>query len=197
MILRLVRARVLPGRLDALRAGLVGLLPQARSTPGLLRTHVGTSRTGDDVEIAFVTIWESAEAEIAAIGKDVVRPAQLDGISEHVAVEGVDHFEVDDSALRSPDAVPMVLRVATGWIDLGPDAEIQQELRRRMHALPDDMVEGYVGRRMRGGTVEIAFVTTWARASDDRPLEEPIWPDISAQYRSFSVETYEPVVATT
>ena len=66
-----------------------------------------------------------------------------------------------------------------------------------MHALPDDMVEGYVGRRMRGGTVEIAFVTTWARASDDRPLEEPIWPDISAQYRSFSVETYEPVVATT
>jgi hypothetical protein len=62
-----------------------------------------------------------------------------------------------------------------------------------MRELGDELLEAYVGRRMRGRSVEVMFLTVWASAPEDRPLDEPIWPDISARYQAFSVETYRAV----
>lgn len=195
MILRLVRARVRRGRLPAVRAGLRGAsIDVARSTDGLMRVHVGARETDAGHELLIITTWASAEAELSALGGDVNRVLHVEGVSEHLDVESVDHFEVDESSIRESGADATVLRAAAGWIDMGPDAEIQQELRRRMRELGEDLLEAYVGRRMRGKTVEVTFVTLWARAPDDRPLDEPLWPDITARYRSFSVETFEPLL---
>ena len=194
MILRLVRARVLPGRSDALRAALHDTLPaRIQATEGLLRAHIGLRDIDDGQEILFITIWSSAEAVVSAVGGDVARMAALEGISEHVEAHSVDLFEVDESSVRTSAVQPIVLRTSAGWIELGPDVEIQQELRRRMRELGDELLEAYVGRRMRGRSVEVTFVTVWASTPDDRPLDEPIWPDISARYQSFSVETYQAV----
>jgi hypothetical protein len=194
MILRLVRARVLPGRSDALSASLHDALPaRIQATEGLLRAHIGLRDIDDGQEILFITIWSSAEAVVSAVGGDVSRMAALEGISEHVEVHTVDLFEVDESSVRTSAAQPIVLRTSSGWIELGPDVEIQQELRRRMRELGSELLEAYVGRRMRGRSVEVTFVTVWASTPEDRPLDDPIWPDISARYQSFSVETYQAV----
>jgi quinol monooxygenase YgiN len=194
MILRLVRARVLPGRDTALRVALHDALPaRIRATEGLLQVHVGLRDADGETEILFITIWSSVEAVVAAVGGDVARMAVLEGISEHIEVHGVDLFEVDESSVRTSAAEPLVLRTSAGWIELGPDVEIQQELRRRMRELGDELLEAYVGRRMRGRSVEVTFVSVWAATSEDRPLDEAIWPDISARYQSFRVETYRAV----
>jgi quinol monooxygenase YgiN len=194
MILRLVRARVLPGQGTALREALHDALPaRIRATEGLLRAHVGLRDIGAEQEVLFITIWSSAEAVVSAVGGDVARMAAIEGISEHIEMRSVDLFEVDESSVRTSAAQPIVLRTSAGWIELGPDVEIQQELRRRMRELGDELLEAYVGRRMRGRSVEVTFVTVWAAAPDERPLDEPIWPDISARYQSFSVETYQAV----
>jgi hypothetical protein len=39
----------------------------------------------------------------------------------------------------------------------------------------------------------VILVATWTRRLPDLPLDEPLWPDITARYRRFSIETYEPI----
>ena len=66
-------------------------------------------------------------------------------------------------------------------------------LRRRAPLVGDDMAEAYVGRRIVGRAVEIAFVSTWQQVPADRRLEDTFWPDIALRYDHFLVEVYTPV----
>lgn len=193
MILRLVRARVLPGRFDALRHGLEeGFRPWVRGSEGLIRAHVGHRTVEGASEVLFITAWDSAEAVLAVIGGDIGRMATVEGVSDHVEPRSVDLYEVDESTVRMVDATPAVFRTSAGWIELGPDVEIQQELRSRMHDLPVELLEAYVGRRIRGQSVEVAFVSVWADEPAGQRLDDSIWPDISTRYDAFQVETYTP-----
>jgi heme-degrading monooxygenase HmoA len=197
VILRLVRARVLPGRFDALRGGLdAGFHPWVRGSEGLIRAHVGHRTVEGESEVLFITAWDSAEAVLAAVGGDIGRMAPLKGVSDQVEPRSVDLYEVDESTVRMVDATPAVFRTSAGWIELGPDVEIQQELRSRMHDLPVELLEAYVGRRMRGQSVEVAFVSVWADEPTGHRLGEPIWPDISTRYDEFRIETYTPFAET-
>ncbi len=193
MILRLVRATLLPGRLEAFLAGLErGIFPEVTTTPGLVRAHVARRTSDDADEVLFMTVWESAEAEMQRIG-NVERMLPIDDVSEHLAVDSIGHFEVDAFTVQESVGEPAVIRTATGWIEMGPDVEIQQELRRRLPTLGSELVEAYVGRRMRGRTVEVLLVAAWSEAPEGISLLEPLWPDITARYHSFTVETWEPL----
>ena len=66
-----------------------------------------------------------------------------------------------------------------------------------MHLLEPEMTEGYVGRRILGGDVEIAFISAWEREPDGRSLDAPVWPDISATYDAFEVATFRPLASGT
>jgi hypothetical protein len=196
VILRIVRGTVAPDRLAGLAEGFVARFgPVARVTPGLVRYHLGIRPHGPDHDLVAITFWASVEAAVAAYEGDLGVARTLAPLSDDARLTEVAYFEVDESHLRRTATDPAILRITVGRVAEGIDASIQAELRARMHELPDAMTEAYVGRRIVGADVEIAFVSAWERVPTDRPLDAPIWPDISARYDSFLVETYVPILS--
>ena len=196
MIVRIVRGRVAADGVDGVPAALAAT-PHAPGTtkPGLVRSHVGLRPLTDgECEMVLVTCWETVDAAIAA-------DAELDGTGTHDGATAdagllreVAYFEVDESTLRRSDAAADILRVSVGRVARGMDVDIQRELRERMHLLDPAMTEGYVGRRILGNDVEIAFISAWDHEPEGRSLEAPLWPDISAGYDAFEVATFRSLV---
>jgi hypothetical protein len=196
VILRIVRGELPSPRVADLRAELAARYdPIARATPGLIRYQAAVRPEGDVTRLVVVTFWTSVEAALVAFDGDLDTPRTLDGPSRHVTLTDVAYFEVDESQLRRADAHPAVLRLTIGRVAQGIDAGIQQEVRSRLHELHEGMSEAYVGRRFVGSDVEVAFVSTWSEVPAGRVLDEPIWPDISARYDAFEVETFVPLLS--
>jgi heme-degrading monooxygenase HmoA len=193
LILRLVRGRVLPGRHEALRAGLAATFSQVRTMPGLIQAHMALRSSGDGNEFAVISTWETADATMAAFGPEMNRVPTLPGISEYLDFRTVAHFEVDESVVVHADVPPALARVVIGAIELGDDVEVQQELRRRIPDLGREVVEGLVGRRISDRMVEVAFITLWSRRPADRSLEQPVFPDVVERYRTYSIDVYDEV----
>jgi len=191
VILRIVRGNVPPGGVAQLAEGFVTrYLPVARATPGLVRFHVAVRPVADTHALAVVTFSTSVDAALAAYGGDLDTARTLDGLSEHAVLTEVSYFEVDESQLRRSTADAAILRITLGRIAQGVDVAIQQELRARLPELDEVMTEAYVGRRIVGTDVEVAFISAWEHAPSDRSLDEPLWPDIAARYDTLLVETY-------
>jgi hypothetical protein len=196
VILRIVRGEVASGRLPDLRAHFTEAFdPVARALPGLVRYHAAVRAQGDAHRLVIVTFWNSVDAALDAYGGDLDTPRTIAGIDAYATLTDVAYFEVDESQLRRADAHPVVLRLTVGRVAQGIDAGIQQEVRSRLHELHEGMSEAYVGRRFVGSDVEVAFVSTWSEVPQGRMLDEPIWPDISARYDAFEVETFVPVLS--
>jgi hypothetical protein len=196
VILRIVRGVVASGSLPDLGAEFERAYePAARAASGLVRYHAAIRPEGNDHLLVVVTFWTSAEAAIAAYGGDLDTPTSLAGPPQHATLTDVAYFEVDESQLRRPVNHPELLRLTVGRVAQGIDAGIQQELRARLHELDDTMSEAYVGRRIVGTDVEVAFVSTWSEIPPGRALDQPIWPDISSRYDAFQVETFVPILS--
>ena len=196
LILRIVRGVVASGSLPGLGAEFDRVYePAARAASGLLRYHAAIRPEGDEHRLVVVTFWTSVEAALTAYGGDLDTPTSLAGTPQHATLTDVAYFEVDESQLRRVDTHPELLRLTVGRVAQGIDAGIQQELRARLHELDDGLSEAYVGRRIVGSDVEVAFVSTWAEVPSDRALDQPIWPDISARYDAFQVETFVPILS--
>jgi len=194
VILRVVRGRIRPGE----RAAVVGAIrddyrPLLAETPGLLRFVLGIrpdpETNGDS--LAAMSSWDSFDAVQAAYGGNVTSPRTIDGPDRGAIYESVAYYELEAHRIATAAAAPTLLRVSAGIVTRGLDADIQQELRIRLPQLPAEAVEAYVGRRVIGTSVEIAFMSTWIAAPDGVALEHPIWPDISDQYETFALEVHE------
>ena len=197
MILRIVRGRVASDRLDDLVATFdEPFRTAALSTPGLVRFHVGVrAPSADECELVVVTFWATVEHALEAYGGSLDAVRMLDWAGDPAALHEVAYFEIDESTLRRSEADASILRLTVGRVARGLDADIQAELRSRMHALEPEMTEAYVGRRILGADVEIAFISAWRREPATRSLDAPFWPDISARYDAFEVATYEPIAS--
>jgi hypothetical protein len=192
LILRVISGRIATGGLDGVRASLErAYVPAASSKPGLERFIVATRPAADGHEIAMMTVWADVESALKAYGGDLAARSTLDGIGHGETLDRVDYYEVDLSEVRRRAGVPRLLRLTAGSVGQGLDADIQRMLRERLGTLENEAVEGYVGRRVTGNVVEIAFVSTWTEAPPNRTLDQPIWPDISASYDHFDVEVYD------
>jgi hypothetical protein len=191
LILRIVRGRVLPGRHESLRAGLVASFAQVREYAGIIQAHMALRSAADGIEFAVISTWMTPDAAMAVFGRNVERVASLPGVTEHLDVRTVEHFEVDESLVVDTEEPPAVARIAVGSVELGNDVEIQQEIRSRANALGPGVVEAYVGRRIRDRLVEVAFVTLWAGEPADESLEEPLWPDVAERYKTYWIEVYD------
>lgn len=193
MILRLVRGRILPGRHEAVRAGMAASFSQARQLAGLLQAHMALRSSAEGNEFAVISTWATPDDTMAAFGRQANRVLAVPGISEHLDFRAVEHFEVDESVVVHVDVPPALVRIAIGAIELGEDVEVQQELRRRIPELGTEVVAATVGRRIRDRMVEVAFVTMWSSRPTDRPLEAPVVPDVAERYSTYSIEVYDEV----
>ena len=192
MILRVVNGRVAEGMLQAVRDALVrDYVPAARRQAGLDRFLVGARPTTTGHDIALMTVWTDVDAALRAYDGNLEAVRTLDGVSHGEELVDVDYYEVDAMPTTEARGSARLLRLTAGTVRRGLDADIQRELRSRLHALDPEVVNAYVGRRVRGSSVEIAFVSTWSAAPANRPLDAPIWPDISANYDTFVVRVFD------
>jgi len=193
LILRIVRGRVLPGRRDTLRAGLVASFSQIRELGGIHQAHFALRGVANDTEFAIVSTWTTPDAAMAVFGRNVDGVVSMPGVTENLDYRSVEHFEIDESLLLHADEPPTVARIAVGSVALGNDVEIQQEIRARIGAFGGEVSEAYVGRRIRERAVEVAFVSLWAGWPADLPLDEPLWHDVAERYESYWIEVYDEI----
>jgi hypothetical protein len=196
LILRIVTGRIRHGRLDTVTdAYSTSYYPVAMRTAGLETFLVGIRPLGDDHGLAAMTLWSTVEEALAAYAGDLSAMQTLDAREHGEELNHVDYYEVDDAMIRHEGVQASFLRLTAGTVARGLDADIQQELRRRLVELPAELAEGYVGRRVLGDVVEIAFVSTWSSARDRESLEAPIWPEISSRYDSYRVSVFDIVLS--
>jgi hypothetical protein len=192
VILRVVNGRVPEGQLPAVRASLErDYVPAARRQAGLDRFLIATRPADRGHEIALMTVWTDVESALAAYGGDLAAVVTLDRVDHGEVLESVDYYEVGPNEVRRGGGEPRHLRLTAGIVGHGLDADIQRDLRGRLADLEAEAVDAYVGRRVQGSSVEIAFVSTWSAPPAGRALEEPIWPDISTQYESFVLRLFD------
>jgi hypothetical protein len=193
VILRVVRGRIRPGeRDDVLAAMRDEYAPIVAATPGLARFVLGVRPSeGGGEQLAALSIWESFDDVHAAYGGDLAAARTIDRRDRGAVYESVAYYELEAHRRPATGAVPRLLRVTAGIVSRGFDADIQGELRNRLPSLPTEAVEAYVGRRVIGTTVEIAFMSTWSAEPEDVALDAPIWPDISNRYDTFGMELHE------
>jgi hypothetical protein len=193
MILRVVSGTIPAGRIDAVvDAYRDDYVPIARATPGLDLFVVASRPTeGGGHEIAGMTIWTTVEAALEAYAGNMAAVRTLDDRSHGETLSRVDYYEVDEAGARRRSGAATRLRLTAGKVARGLDADIQQELRRRLPELPPEVIGAWVGRRVLGADVEIALVTTWSAAPAGVALDAPIWPTISDRYDTFRVMVYD------
>jgi hypothetical protein len=197
MILRVVSGLVPPGKLDDVVATYRSdYLPLAAAAAGLDRFVIGAREQPDGSHgLAAMTVWTSVESALAAYGGDLVAPRTLDGQSHGETLTRVDYYVIDDGGARRRPGDATWLRLTAGTVAHGLDADIQQELRKRLPDLPAEAVEAFVGRRVLGPDVEIALVTTWSAVPEGMALDQPIWPWVSDRYDAFRIELHRILLA--
>jgi hypothetical protein len=194
VILRVVSGRVSVGSLDSVaQAYRRTYVPVAEQSAGLVRYMVAVRATPDGGhDIAAMTLWASVEEALAAYAGDLTATRTVDGADHGETWAQVDYYEVETSVgVRLASVGPALLRVAVGRVARGLDADIQQELRRKLPNLPAEAAEAWIGRRVLDADVEIAFVSTWTTEPPGRALDEAIWPAVSARYDVFRVSVHE------
>jgi hypothetical protein len=193
VIVRIVRGRLAPGGLAQARASLAnaGLLP-ADSRPGLVRSHLAAREVGGELELVSFDFWTAAEdLETAELSRQPSPVAVLSELSGRVETA---HFEIDEMILRAASEDIAAIRLTVGRFSRpGSDIEMMQLLRGRVPTLGPEMTESYVGRRIAGRAVEVTFITAWVAEPRSRPLDAPLWPDISIRYDEFMIAIYAPI----
>jgi hypothetical protein len=198
VILRVVSGHVQPGEIAAVAASFRRSYVSPASSAAGLERFVVAARPVDDGghDLAALTIWSDVESALVAYGGRLQTPRTLDGHDHGVAFDRVDYYELEAGRSRTDEtATPNLLRLTAGSVARGLDAEIQQQVRSRLPDLPDEALEAWVGRRVLGSVVEIAFVSTWTDAPAGVRLDGPIWPSISERYDTFRLEVHEVLLA--
>jgi hypothetical protein len=192
LILRIVSGRVPAGGLDGVVDGYRrDYEPVARGISGLDRYAIGARILPEGHhELAALTLWTSVEDALAAYGGDLAAIRTIDGKSHGEVLERVEYYEIDSGGARRRPGTAAHLRLTAGRVARGLDADIQKELRSRLPDLPAAAIEAYVGRRVHGADVEIAFVSTWAGQPDGMVLDAPLWPAISDRYDEFRIAVF-------
>jgi len=195
VILRVIDGTIPAGQLEAVRGALVrDYAPAADATPGLERYIVGIHPAGDGHELALVTVWGNLDSALEAYAGNLAAVRTLDGIGHGEILEHVDYYEVDEGESRRRSGTPRFLRLSTGSVGRGLDADIQRDLRERLSDLAPEAVDAYVGRRVKGPSVEIALASAWTEPPPGRSLEDPMWPDLSDSFETFRIRVLDVVL---
>jgi hypothetical protein len=195
LLLRVVSGRVPRDRLSSVKESLErGYVPVAHAVDGLERYLIGTrpsDAADDELRIAFMTVWRDLESATVAVAGELTALRVLDGKEHGETLDHVDYYEVDIVEARRNPGRPRYLRLTAGTVGRGLDADIQRDLRSRLGELHPEIVDAYIGRRVTGASVEIAFVSAWTENAVPSRLLAPVWPDISSQYDVFWIQVFD------
>jgi hypothetical protein len=198
LLLRVVSGRIPPGKLASVTAAVRDRYAAAAvGVAGLERFLVGTwaqPHADQGHGIAFMTLWADLESASDAVGGNLSGLRVLDNVDHGEILERVDYYEVEIFETRRHPGVPRYLRVTAGTVSRGLDADIQRDLRSRLSELPPEVVDAYIGRRVRGPSVEIAFVSAWTDAATVDRLQQPVFPEIADQYDTFWIRLFDVVL---
>lgn len=191
MIVRIVRGSLTPGRIvDARRALWAAGLLRGEWRPGVVRPHAWVRADEDVAELVWLDFWATSGAAAAGSGPSN-GPQAAALLASVLDDQAIAHFEVEEGLTRESADEPRILRLAVGRFSRpGADVETQEILRRRLPSLGPEMVEAYVGRRIVGRAVEVAFISTWLAEPVDGPLDAPLWPDVVVRYDSVHIGRY-------
>lgn len=177
MILRVLRARVIPGQEARLqqfiRDDAVGIALQA---PGLVSLQPAVRETRAGVEFVIVSTWTGFE-DLTAAGRDLDAPLMIPGADSMLADSHAEHYELVIGEARSMPLREARLRMTR--IPIRPNAESQyyEAVRRWADRLLDEtgMVAFSLGRRVAGRQDEIVAVQVW---QDQAALVDAAGPDV-------------------
>lgn len=183
LILRLLRARVLPGEEDRLQRFVRDeAVARALQVSGLrsFQPALRTTRTG--IELVIVSTWNDFD-EIAAAGRHLDVPLSMPGSETMLADSHAEHYELVIGEARSMPLRAAKLRLTRIPIRRGTEAAYYPAVRKWSDRLLDEqgMVAFSLGRRVLGQQDEIVAVQIWedeaalvaaAGADVDRPMGE-------------------------
>lgn len=190
MILRLLRARVLPGQEDRVQQYVRDeAVARALQVSGLRSFQPAVRMTGTGMEVVVASTWNEFD-EIAAAGMHLDAPAGTPGGEEMLADSQAEHYELVIGEARSLPLRAARLRLTRIPIKRGMESAYYETIRRWSDRLLDDegMVAFTLGRRVLGQQDEIVAVQIWADqdalvsaagAQVDRPMGgtelSPFW----------------------
>ena len=189
-VLRVVWGRVGSAGLSALADAFQDASAQGRQADGLVAWNLGIRPSGADHAVAGFTVWDTADHALVALGEDLPSNPTLGRLGAAAEYFRADFYEIEAARVHTVRGDTAFLRVATGLLPSLSEAEILGEMRQRLPLVGPEVVEAYVGRRLVGRRVEVAFVSVWVRIPDVRQLEMPLWPDLASRKESFTVQTF-------
>ena len=93
MIVRVFKARVLPGKLDHWQQQVEGhSIPWLTAQAGMLACYPGKP-LGDGRDFLMVSIWQDLESLRSAVGEDWTRVVLLEDEASLVEAVSVEHYE--------------------------------------------------------------------------------------------------------
>ena len=189
MILQVIRGRARPDQVDALGVALDEKTgSNGHEDGGPIRLHWGTRPAGEELDAIIISSWLTFEAAMDADARGI---SPLGIARATLPTAEAAHFELDETIVRNSAQAAIAIRLGIGRFSKpGSDIEMLETLRQRVPLVGDEMSEAYVGRRMVGHSVEVAFVSAWQRLPTDRVLEESFWSDVALRYDEFTVEVY-------
>jgi hypothetical protein len=189
-VLRIVWGRVESARFPALADAFRDASTEGPKPDGLVAWHLGTRPSAAARAVAGLTVWESADQALVALGSGLASSRTLGGLGGAAEFSRADFYEIDAARVHPVRGDPAFLRVATGLLAGPSTSEMLGEMRQRLPLVGPEMVEAYIGRRLVAAGVEIAFVSIWENLPDVRQLEMPLWPDLARRKESFAVQTF-------
>ena len=171
MILRVLRARVIPGEEARLQEFVRDdAVAQALQIPGMLSFQPAVRESLAGTELVIVSTW-TGFADLAALGGDLDAPLSMPGVETMLADSHAEHYELVIGDARSMPLREAKLRLTRIPIKPNSEAAYYETVRRWSDRLLDEtgMVAFSLGRRVVGRQDEIVAVQIW---QDEAALRE-------------------------
>jgi PAS domain-containing protein len=197
VILRLLRATMLPHDMPAVLAALRTEADRAATWPGLLAWTHGVRSAGGVVRGVAVSAWRDFDTLLGHAGGDPDRDVSRVSTTGLVRDVETAHYELTDADESPPVLRGEALGLVLGTIRPNVEADVHEMVRRIRPTVEAAGVEAlYVGRRVVEQRTQLAVVAIWrdrlslhefARARPAGAID----PAFRAQLDPWSFETYD------
>jgi PAS domain-containing protein len=178
MILRVLRARVIPGE-EARLAQFIRdeAIAPALQSPGLLTFQPAVRETLAGVELVIVSTWTGFD-DLAVLGRDLDSPLVVPGAAAMLSDSHSEHYELVIGEARAIPLREGKLRLTRVPIRANTEAAYYDSVRRWSDRLLDEtgLVAFSLGRRVVERQDEIVAVQIW---QDETSLQEFAGKDIN------------------
>jgi hypothetical protein len=175
LILRVLRARVIPGEEERLARFIRDrAIAQALATPGLLSFQPAVRQSRAGTEVVLVSTWTGFD-DLAAMGRDLDAPLALSGIADMLTDGRAEHYELVIGESRSMPLRAGKLRLIRIPIRPNLEATYYAAVRDWSERLLDEagLVAFTLGRRVVARQDEIFAAMVW---QDEAALREAAGP---------------------